>query len=139
MTNGWTVDEIIASVETARSELGKLERELQEEIDEIRISAARAGQSLNPEELQRLKGLRAEKAEARQVVADLVFFTLIRLNDSAEIAELQRKMDGVNDALRDDLDDLKRIERYAAIAARVAEALAKATEKLASLAAGSPV
>lgn len=139
MTNGRTVDEIAASVETVRSELGKLELELQEEIDEIRISAARAGRSLNPEELRRLKELRAEKAEARQVFTDLVFFTLKRLNESDEIADLQRKMDGINTALRDDLEDLKRIERYAAIAAKVADALAKATEKLASLAAGSPV
>lgn len=139
MTNGRTVDEIAASVETVRSELGKLELELQEEIDEIRISAARAGRSLNPEELRRLKELRAEKAEARQVFTDLVFFTLRRLNESDEIADLQRKMDGINSALRDDLEDLKRIERYAAIAAKVADALAKATEKLASLAAGSPV
>lgn len=139
MTNGRTVDEIAASVETVRSELGKLELELQEEIDEIRISAARAGRSLNPEELRRLKELRAEKAEARQVFTDLVFFTLRRLNESDEIADLQRKMDGINTALRDDLEDLKRIERYAAIAAKVADALAKATEKLASLAAGSPV
>ena len=138
MTNGRTVDEIVASVETAHSELGKLERELQVEIDEIRISAARASQSLTPEELRRLKELRAEKAEARQVLSDLVFFTLIRLNESDEIAELQRKMDGINGALRDDLEDLKRIERYAEIAAKVADALAKATEKLASLAAGSP-
>lgn len=139
MTNGRIVDEIAASVETVRSELGKLELELQEEIDEIRISAARAGRSLNPEELRRLKELRAEKAEARQVFTDLVFFTLRRLNESDEIADLQRKMDGINSALRDDLEDLKRIERYAAIAAKVADALAKATEKLASLAAGSPV
>lgn len=139
MTNGRIVDEIAASVETVRSELGKLELELQEEIDEIRISAARAGRSLNPEELRRLKELRAEKAEARQVFTDLVFFTLKRLNESDEIADLQRKMDGINSALRDDLEDLKRIERYAAIAAKVADALAKATEKLASLAAGSPV
>jgi hypothetical protein len=139
MTNGRTVDEIVASVDTAHSELGKLERELQEEIDEIRISAARAGRSPNPTELQRLKELRAEKAEARQVLNDLVIFTLIRLNESGEIAALQRKMDEINVALRDDLEDLKRIERYAEIAAKVADALAKATEKLASLAAGSPV
>jgi hypothetical protein len=105
MTNGRTVDEIVASVETAQSELGKLERELQEEIDEIRISAARAGRSLSPEELQRLKELRAEKAEARGVLTDLVFF-----------------------------------KRYAATAAKIADALAKATDKLASLAAaGSPI
>lgn len=139
MTNGRIVDEIVASVETAHGELGKLERELQKEIDEIRISAARAGRSPNPEELMRLKELRAEKAEARQVLADLVFFNLIRLNESDEITELQRKMDGINNALRDDLEDLKRIERYAEIAAKVADALAKATEKLASLAAGSPI
>ena len=139
MTNGRIVDEIVSSVETAHGELGKLERELQKEIDEIRISAARAGRSPNPEELMRLKELRAEKAEARQVLADLVFFNLIRLNESDEITELQRKMDGINSALRDDLEDLKRIERYAEIAAKVADALAKATEKLASLAAGSPI
>jgi hypothetical protein len=83
---------------------------------------------------------RAEKAEARGVLTDLVFFTLIRLNESDEIAELQRKMDGINGALRDDLEDLKRIERYAATAAKIADALAKATDKLASLAAaGSPI
>jgi hypothetical protein len=74
------------------------------------------------------------------VLTDLVFFTLIRLNESDEIAELQRKMDGINGALRDDLEDLKRIERYAATAAKIADALAKATDKLASLAAaGSPI
>lgn len=139
MANGQTVSEIIASTDIARNQLAALERALQEDIDKIRFDAFRDNRRLIAEELQQLKELRAQKAEARQVFMDLVFFTLQRLNRSDEITRLQQKMNEINEGLRDDLEDLKRIERHAATAAKIADALAKATEKLASLAAGSPI
>ena len=139
MANDQTVSEIIASTDIARNQLAMLERALQEDIDKIRFDAFHDDRTLTAEELQQLKELRAQKAEARQAFTDLVFFTLQRLNQSDQITRLQQKMNEINEGLRDDLEDLKRIVRHAATAAKIADALAKATEKLASLAAGSPI
>ena len=58
---------------------------------------------------------------------------------SDEIARLQQKMNDINEGLRDDLEELGRIVHHAATAAKIADALAKVTAKLASLAAGSPI
>ena len=139
MANDQTVKEIIASTDAARDQLALLERALQEDIDRIRFDAFREERRLTAEERQQLKELRAQKAEARQAFTDLVFFTLQRLNQSDEITRLQQKMNDINEGLRDDLEDLGRIVHHAATAAKIADALAKVTAKLASLAAGSPI
>jgi hypothetical protein len=79
--------------------------------------------------------LRATQAEVREQFKVLAFVTAQRLDSTEEVSSLLRQIQTINAGLKDDLARLKKIERYAAIAAKVADAIAKATEKLAAIAA----
>ncbi|MGD1876453.1 MAG: hypothetical protein ACFB13_03015 [Kiloniellaceae bacterium] len=136
MSNGKpTVDEVVAKANAARESLAALERDLQEDIDAIDLTAFKEKRDRTPAELAKRKELRASQSEVREGFKVLAFVTAQRLDDTAEVQHLIRRMDDVNAGLQDDLDRLKKIEKYAAIAAKVADALAKVGEKLAKVAA----
>ena len=86
-------------------------------------------------EVDKRKALRATQAEVREQFKVLAFVTAQRLDQTEEVSSLLRQIQAINSGLKDDLGRLKKIERYAATAAKVADALAKATEKLAAIAA----
>lgn len=136
MSNGKpTVAEVVAEANAARAELAALERELQEEIDAIDLTAFRERRARTAEELARRKERRASQAEVREGFKVLAFVTAQRLDDTAEVAQLIRQMNDVNAGLQDDLERLKRVVTYAETAAKVAETLARVAEKLATVAA----
>jgi len=131
-----TAKQIVADAKVARRELGELLRELQEEIDEIRLRAFFDGnRKLTAQEIKTRNERRAEKAEAQNAHIASTFLTLQALNDSEEVKRLSQSMKNINAGLKDDLDRLKNIERYAETAAKVADRLAKVAAKLAELAA----
>ena len=130
-----TIDEIIADAREARHHLADLLQELQEEIDEIRFRAFKNGRELTAEEQATRNTRRAEKAEAQAAYIEMTFVTLQRLNESEEVKKLSQRMDEINKELADDLSRLKQIERYAQIAAKVADGVAKVAEKMADIAA----
>ena len=138
LANANTVDEIIEHRNTAREELAKLELALQEEIDEIRFKALQLGRPMSDEEKASRNERRATLGDARQAFQDLNFITLQRLDKSEEVRQLQQRMKQINAGIGDDLEELKRIERYAATAAKIADAIAKTAEKLAQVAANLP-
>ena len=127
------VDDIIAEAKTARRILGDLEQDLQEEIDEIRFLAFSEKRPLTDAEKATLNERRAEKSEARAAQAELIFVTLQRINQSDELQVLKRKMDEINKGLKDDLDHLKTIARYAKVAADVAESVEKVATQVAAV------
>lgn len=129
-----TVAEVVADANAARADLAALERELQEGIDEIDLAAFHEGRDRTPAELATRKELRASLAEVREGFIVLAFVTARRLDDTAEVERLIRKMNDVNAGLEDDLERLKKLEKYAAIAARVADTIARVAEKLAAVA-----
>ncbi len=133
--NGDTADEIIAARNVARQILAELELELQEEIDEIRFTALQQGRPMTDAEKALRNERRANLAEARATLQNLNFITLQRLDRSEEVRQLQQRMNEINQGIGDDLARLKTIERYAETAAQIADAVAKATEKLAQIAA----
>jgi hypothetical protein len=135
IANGDTADEIIAARDIARQVLAELELELQEEIDEIRFAALQRGQPMSDDEKALRDERRANLAEARATFRNLNFITLQRLDQSDEVRQLQQRMNEINQEIGDDLERLKKIKRYAETAAKIADAVAKATEKLAQLAA----
>ncbi len=136
MSNGKpTVAEVVADANAARADLAALERELQEGIDEIDLTAFHEGRDRTPDELATRKELRASLAEVREGFIVLAFVTARRLDDTAEVEGLIRRMNDVNAGLEDDLARLKKLEKYAAIAARVADTIARVAEKLAAVAA----
>jgi len=66
------------------------------------------------------------------IVLSLV--TLSRLRNSADVENLNKEMARINDQLKDDLEHLQDLEGYAETAAKVANGLASAVEKVAELA-----
>lgn len=130
-----TVAQVVAQANAAREELAKLDRDLQEGIDEIDFTAFRERRERTDAEMELRKSLRAAQAEARESFTVLAFVTAQRLDDTAEVEHLIHRMEDINAGLQDDLDGLKKLEKYAKIAAKVADALAKGAEKLAKIAA----
>ena len=130
-----TVAQVVSSANTARQQLALLERELQEGIDAIDFKAFREKRAPTAAEIEKRKQLRVTQAEVREDFRVLAFVTAQRLDDTAEVEQLHRQMQMINAGLKDDLAKLKRIEKYAKTAAKVADALAKAAGKLADLAA----
>ena len=127
--------EVIADADAARAELAALERAAQDEIDDIDLSAFQNDRELTAEEIGRCKELRATQAEVREDFRILAFVTVRRLDRSDDVQQLLRQLTLINAGLDDDMQRLRELERYAAIAAKVTEALAKVTEKLAKIAA----
>lgn len=130
-----SIQEVIDQANAARQQLALLERELQEGIDEIDLTAFKEKRNLTPAEQERRKELRGTQAEVREDFRILAFVTAQRLDNAAEVDHLLKQLQAIDAGLVDDLGRLKKIERYAGIAAQVADGLAKAAEKLANLAA----
>lgn len=130
-----TVEDVVADANATRERLARLERALQEDIDEIDFKAFKEKRPLTPAEVTRRKEFRATQAEVGEDFKVLAFVTARRLDDTAEVGQLLRQMQVINAGLQDDLARLKKIEKYAAIAAEVAEFLDKTATKLVSIAA----
>lgn len=130
-----SIQEVIDQANAARQQLALLERELQEGIDSIDLTAFKEKRDLTDAEQAERKELRGTQAEVREDFRVLAFVTAQRLDNAAEVDHLLRQVQAINAGLVDDLNRLKKIERYAEIAAKVADALAKAAEKLAKVAA----
>jgi hypothetical protein len=129
-----TVDEIVADANAARQALAEMERDLQEGIDAIDFKSFQAGRELTAKELDQRKKLRATLGEVRDGFRVLAFVTAQRLDDSAEAEQLARQMQIINAGLEDDLARLKKVAKFAEIAAQVADGLAKVVARLANIA-----
>jgi hypothetical protein len=134
-TQGSTVKEIVAAATAAENELGVLELKLDDEIKAIRRTAFLEDRSLTDAENARQTELVGMLGEMRKAVQVLGFMTAEGLTRSKDVQDLLHRMEAVNAGLQDDLAKLKKIQKVAETAAEVADALAKAGEKLAKLAA----
>lgn len=134
MSKAQTRQQIVAAAKTTRRELSEMEGELQAEIDEIDMQVFSDRRAYSVEEKKRRKSLMADQAEVREAFKELAYMTLSRLDDSDEVKQLTKKMKQINDGLSDDLNDLKKVERYAQVAAKVADGMAKVAAKLVDLA-----
>jgi hypothetical protein len=132
-----SVDEIIADARVARQALSDMEQQLQEEIDKIDFAAFREKRDLTAAEIDRRKELRATQGEVRDGFTVLVFMTAERLDNSDEVSQLLRRLQVINAGLEDDLEQLRKVVKFAKLAAQVASALEKAAGNLARLAAGA--
>lgn len=130
-----TADQVMADANDARQKLSDLEHKLQVGIDEIVFAAFKAGRPLSDADINKRKELRTAQMEVRDQFNVLGFVTMDRLDDTAEVSQLLHQMHTINVGLQDDFARLKEIERYSAIIAQVVDAIAKATEKLAVVAA----
>lgn len=129
-----TADEIVADAAEAHNRLSALDVALQTRLDEIRFRAFQEDREFTPAEAAERKGLLASQGEVREAKVELSFVTLQRLDASEDVKRLKTQIARVNSGLKDDLDRLRRLERYAEIAAKVAETLVKVAGKLAAFA-----
>ncbi len=131
MTDREKAQDIVNEAMKTRSALTDLDHAIQEEIDEIVLTAARERRPLSDDDKARRKALRADQVEIQDAFKVLAFVTLTRLDASADVAELKNKLDSVKDELEDDIKRLKDIARYAEIAAKVADGLTQLAVKVA--------
>jgi len=125
MTDKNTVDVIVAEAAATRSQLASLDHTLQDEIDKIVLGAAKQGRALTDNEKNQRRLRRSQQADVQEAFAELAFVTVARLDNSDEVKQLREKLKSINANLSDDLERLKKIATYAAIAAQVADGLAK--------------
>jgi vacuolar-type H+-ATPase subunit I/STV1 len=104
-------------------------------IADFRRDNGPAKRDFTPTEIAERKKLRAKLTECREGVAVLAIVTADRLDSSEEVKDLLREMRAVNTGLQKDLAELKKIEKYATIAAQAAEFLNKSVDRLIKLAA----
>ncbi|MGH6880537.1 hypothetical protein [Hypericibacter sp.] len=130
-----TAAAVIADANAARLKLATLEQQLQDGIDTIDFGAFKKKRPLTDAEIDQRKKLRATQGEVREGFRVLAFVTAQRLDNAVETGQLLRQMQVINAGLEDDLGTLQKIEKYATIAAQVADALAKAVAQLAAIAA----
>jgi hypothetical protein len=131
MTDENTADAIVAKASESRSNLAALDHMLQSAIDKIVLGAATRGQNLSDAERKQRSALRAQQADVQEAFTELGFATVARLDQSDEVKQLQKKLNSINSHLGDDLDRLKEIAAFAAIAAKVADGLTKLAEQVA--------
>lgn len=134
MTDREAVAEIMADAKTQRENLEELERSLQADIKRIDRLAFMESRPLTDDEKAHRAELRASQVKVGEAYVQWAYLTARRLDDSAEVEVIRAKIDAVNIGLADDLGRLKDVERYAEIAAKVAEGAVKIAGKIAKLA-----
>ena len=80
---------------------------------------------------QALRWESAPGAASLTCAKELGFATAARLDNSDDVKELREKLKSINANLRDDVNRLKKIATYAAIAAQIADGLTKLAEQVA--------
>jgi hypothetical protein len=116
---------IIPEATKCRSGLTELAHQLQTEIDEIVLAAAKAGRPLSDDDKARREARRADQRKVQAAFKELAFATLERLNNSADVVELKGRLDAINGSIGDDLVRLKKVAKHAKVAAKVADGLAE--------------
>lgn len=136
MSSSETAAAILEAAKEARANLGRLEQELQDEIEDIRFRAFReGGRELTAAERERREALRARQTEVREAFVVLAYTTLRQLDESSEVALLQQRMNDINAGIGAHLDELAQLERYATTVAKITDEFAKIVAKATELAA----
>lgn len=136
MSNGKSsAAEVVAEAKAAHDELAALERKLEKEINAIDFKVAKEKRKRTDAELKERGELNASLDKVQEAFIVLAYDAAMKLDSTAEVESLHQKMAQVNGMLAEDIGKLKKIEKVAAVAAQVADALAKGAEKLAKIAA----
>jgi hypothetical protein len=131
--------DIKAEAEKTRQDIIALNNKIHDEVSAIEFAAFKSNRAPTPAELKRLDELEATKKELQKQVTILGFVTASKLDKSDDVSRLLERMEGVNAGLEDRLARLKKIEKFAKVAAQVADALAKIAERLAKIVASGAI
>lgn len=131
--------DIKADAEKTRQDIIALNNKIHDEVSAIEFAAFKANRDPTPAELKRQDELEATKKELQKQVTILGFVTAGKLDKSDDVARMLERMKDVNAGLEDRLARLKKIEKFAKVAAQVADALAKIAERLAKIVASGAI
>lgn len=131
--------EIKADAEKTRQDIIVLNNKIHEEFAAIELAAFKADRATTQAEQNRQQELEATQKELQKQLTVLAFITASKLDKSDEVSRLLERMEDVNAGLEDRLARLKKIEKFAKIAAQVADALAKIAERLAKIVASGAI
>lgn len=131
--------EIKAGALKARQEILKLDNQIHEEVAALEFAAFKDDRQPTAVELKKQAELERTQQELRKQLKILGFVTASKLDNSDDVSRLLERMQTVNAGLEDDLARLKKIERFAKIAAQVADAVAKVAERLAKIVASGAI
>lgn len=127
------VQEIFNAAKAACESLEALHAALEQRLQEIRILAFKQSRDLTDAEKLERAAIRSAQEELGEALVVLGFETLQQVDETPEMARLKVQIDRVNSGLADDLHHLKKIEKYADLAADVSGALVKVAGKVAGV------
>ena len=131
--------DIKAEADKTRKDIIALNNKIHDEVQAIEFAAFKANRDPTPAELKRQDELEATKKELQKQVTVLGFVTASKLDKSDDVSRLLERMESVNAGLEERLARLKKIEKFAKVAAQVADALAKIAERLAKIVASGAI
>lgn len=134
MSDIGSADAIITAAKAVLVNLETLSGQIQGEIEAIKLAAARERRPLSEADGNRMDALEADKDKVGDAIDELSIETLIKLNNSSDVAAIKEKLDSVNGGLSGTLTRLRKIARTAATAAQVADGLAQLAQTAAALA-----
>ena len=126
-------DQIIADANAALGALEALEDELLADIKDIKRAAALAGRQLTKNETLECELLNSRLTEIYEAIRVISLQSLEQLNNSDGITALQKELGIISAELADDLERLKKIERYAKVAADVSQTVADVATRIGKL------
>ena len=126
-----TIEEVRAAFDAGRAEISALDQALAAERTAIRRAAFHAGRPLTPEEIARRKEIAAARFELAESLEALALSTIDALENAEDLDDLLHAINSVNQQIDDDLARLQDLVDHAEAAAKVADGIAKAAEKLA--------
>jgi len=127
-------DQIIEDATAARRALEALEDQLLADIKRIKRVAALAGRRLTKNKRRECDLLDSQLTDVYDAMRVVSLRSLRKIDNSDGIKALQTEFQTVNASLADDLERLKKADRYARTAVDVSEAFAKVATRIADLA-----
>jgi len=128
-----TLQEVIDAYQELRNNVTELDGQLAARWNEIGESAFDAGRDMTDEEKAEQKQITQKQKDLAERLGDLAMENLENLNNADDVTALNDKIANINARLRDDLQGLKDLERYAAAAAKILAGTAKLAEKAAGI------
>lgn len=127
-------EEVMQHFRGVRGDLTELDKKLDQERRAIRLTAFQAGRRQTVEEIARRKEIAAERLEVADALEELALETIAGLDGTEDVQKILSSMALINAELGGDLQRLKQLEEYAALADKIMKGLVKGVAKLGKLA-----
>ena len=128
-----TIDEVKAAFEEQLQTIYVLDQSLGAERAELLRRAFKEGRALSDQEVKRRKEIASTRQELADALRILGLETVGALESASDVDSLLAEIEAINLQLKDDLDHLHNIAKYAGKVAKFASGMALVLEKLQKL------